>query len=269
MAFLGDITLGQFYPGNSFLHRLDSRTKILATLILMTCPLLSDQIWLLLVESVLCIIAVQVSSIPWKIITRNLKWFFCLFLITFGVHALDASLGSTFPFLSLSLSQGGLLLGLLFTLRLTLMIVYAALLTLTTTPIELTDGIEKMLTPLRRYRFPVHEFALMMTLTLRFIPILLREAERIRNAQLSRGVSVEGSLLERVRNVIPMLLPLLMSAIRKADDLATAMAARHYIGGEGRTHYRRMTLGPADLGVMMFSFAFLSAAVLLKWGQYI
>ncbi|MCG8607435.1 energy-coupling factor transporter transmembrane protein EcfT, partial [bacterium] len=194
---------------------------------------------------------------------RNLKWFLLLFVITFGIHSLEFRFEAGWPYLGFS--KEGFFIGSVYTARLALLIIFAALLTLTTAPIELTDGVERLLNPLKRFRMPVHEFALMMTLALRFIPILIREAERVKNAHLSRGATLQGSIVSRIRSIIPMAMPLFLSAIRRADELAIAMAARHYTGGEGRTSYQQFVFERADyylllsavsllLGIVMFQF---------------
>lgn len=264
MAFLKDITLGQYYHGESFLHRLDPRSKLLASLILMTSLLFSNTIDLILIHGAVILLAVFVSKIPFSVIAKNLKWFLWLFIITLAIHILEIKIVASFPYLNCGISANGLANGLTYTLRLALLIILAALLTLTTSPIELADGAERMFSPLKRLKLPVQEFALMMTLSLRFIPILIREAERIKNAQLSRGASLDGSLLERVKNIVPMILPLFVSAIRRADDLAVAMSARAYVGGEGRSSYSRLVFKVADAGVLIFSAAFMLGIFVLK-----
>jgi energy-coupling factor transport system permease protein len=203
------------------------------------------------------------SRVPLRIFARNLKWFLLLFVITFGIHFLEIHFDAGWPYLGFS--ETGLFTGLVYTSRLALLIIFAALLTLTTVPIELTDGVEKLLGPLRRFKVPVHEFALMMTLALRFIPILIQEAERVKNAQLSRGATLQGSLASRVRSIIPMAMPLFLSAIRRADELAIAMAARHYTGGEGRTSYQRFAFERADYYVLYSSLFLLSGIVMLHF----
>jgi energy-coupling factor transport system permease protein len=135
---------------------------------------------------------------------------------------------------------------------------------MTTSPIDITDSLEKMLAPLKRFKVPVHEFTLMITLSLRFIPILLREAERIKNAQLSRGASLEGNLIQRVKNIIPMVLPLFISAFRRADELAQAMEARVYVGGDGRTNYQLLVFKRGDFGLLAFSAVFAGAFFFLR-----
>ncbi len=264
MAFLKDITLGQYYPGNSYLHRLDPRSKLLTSLILMTGLLVSHNWTLILLEIGVCLLAVGFSKVPIGVFMRNLKWFVWLFSITFAIHALDVHVKGTLPYFGVALSEAGLRAGLLYTVRLVLLIVFAALLTLTTVPVALTDGLERLLAPLKRFKLPVHEFAFMMTLALRFIPILIQEGERVKNAQLSRGASLEGPLLQRIRNMVPMLLPLFISAIRRADDLAIAMAARNYTGGDGRTSYSQLAWGQADYITVTLSLLMLSAVLLLS-----
>jgi len=150
--------------------------------------------------------------------------------------------------------------GAAYVMRLTFLIVLAALFTLTTTPVDLTQGLSLLLRPLKRLKVPVHEFALMMTLTLRFVPILLREAQRVKNAQLSRGVSLEGTLLARVRNLLPMLVPLFISAIRRAEDLAMAMEARSYVSDGKRTSFHELGFRIDDIELFVFTFIFLGVA---------
>lgn len=267
MAFLTDITLGQYYPGNSFLHRLDPRSKLLASLLFMTCLLLSNNWTLLGLHTGVCLLGIYFSKIPIQIILKNLKPFFWLFLITFAIHGLTTK-GTALvdvPLLGLTVTQEGVFHGFSYSFRLALLIIFAALLTLTTEPIELTDSLEKLFAPLNRFKVPVHEFGLMMTLSLRFLPILLREGERIKNAQLSRGISLEGNIIRRVRNIAPMVLPLLVSAIRRAEDLAVAMEARHYVGGGQRTCFQKLEFGKRDVCLALFATTFLLGFVLLSF----
>lgn len=265
MAFLRDITLGQYYPADSFLHRLDPRSKLLASLIFMTCLLLPVRLNSILLQAGICVLGFYFSRIPAKMIIRNLKPFLWLFLITFGIHLFTTKGNAvvSIPFFGIKATEQGLLNGISYSIRLSLLIIFAALLTMTTAPIELTDSLDKLLSPLKRFRLPVHEFVLMITLALRFLPILIREAERIKNAQLSRGASLEGSLLQRVKNIVPMILPLFISAIRRAEDLAVAMEARHYVGGEGRTSYRKLAFSGGDYSLLAFSLAFLGGVLVL------
>jgi len=263
---LKDITLGQYFPGNSFLHRLDPRSKLFASLIFMTCLLLSQKFFLFLLLAGICVLGLYLSEIPLSRMLKNLKPFFWLFLITFLIH-LFTTPGKEFIHISIwgfSLSEEGFVNGLTYSLRLGLLIIFAAFLTMTTPPIEITDSLEKLFSPLKRFKVPVHEFVLMVTLSLRFLPLLILEADRIKNAQLSRGVSLEGNLLQRIKNIVPMILPLFISAIRRAEDLAVAMEARHYIGGEGRTSFRKLRFRRGDFGMLAFAGLACLGVVVLK-----
>lgn len=248
------------------MHRLDPRTKLLASLIFMIALLLTNDITAILALTLVGLVAVYVSEIPAGIVLKNLKWFFWLFLLTFAIHLLQVKTISEAPFLQVSIAEHGVTDGVIYTLRLMLLIVFSALLTLTTSPNDLTEGMERLFGPLKRFKLPVHEFSLMMTLALRFIPILIREAERIKNAQLSRGASLRGHLYRRVKSLIPMLIPLFVAAFRRADELALAMEARSYVGGEGRTSFNRLALKAADFSVLALSFSCLLGLIFLEIG---
>ncbi len=252
MALLHDITLGQFYPGNSFVHRLDPRSKLVTGMLLMTSSLVVSEFAILVVGILMCVGAWVASGIPFGALIRNLMAFFWLFLITMGVHVFTTpgDVLVSVPLLDWSVTVSGISKGVFYTLRLTLLLALAALLTLSTSPLALTDGLERLLSPLKRLKVPVHDFALMVTLTLRFVPILLRQAERVKNAQLSRGASLDGPVLQRIRTLVPMVLPLFVSALRRADELAIAMEARHYSGDLVRTSYHRLVFKSGDYLVM-------------------
>ncbi|NIR52777.1 energy-coupling factor transporter transmembrane protein EcfT, partial [candidate division KSB1 bacterium] len=194
----------------------------------------------------------------------TMRWFVWLFMITFCVHTFKVHFFHWFPFLGFEISQQGLLRGFSYSTRLGVLIVFASLLTLTTSPTELTDSLERLFSPLKKLKLPVHEFALMMTLAIRFIPILVREANRIKSAQLSRGSSLEGSLVQRVRSISPMVLPLFVSAFRRADELAVAMEARNYSGGEARSSFQPMAFKREDIVLLVFSFVFMGFIVFLN-----
>lgn len=264
MALLKDITLGRYYPGDSFVHNLDPRSKLLASLLFMFSLFIYIDLWSLLLLFMICAFGFRIAGIPYKFMLKNMKPFFWLFLITFLIHLLTTQGDAiyTIPLVDLTITQEGITNGTVYSFRLALLIAFAALLTMTTAPIELTDSLEKLFSPLKGLKVPVHEFALMMTLALRFIPILLHEAERIRNAQLSRGLALEGRLIQRIRNIIPMILPLMVSAIRRADELAVAMEARNYAGGSGRTSYRK-------LGFVAPDYALLTCTIVGVCGLYL
>ncbi|MFQ5639674.1 MAG: energy-coupling factor transporter transmembrane component T family protein [bacterium] len=264
MALLNDITFGQYFPSDSVLHRLDPRSKLLTCLVVTTCLMMSRYLYWIGIQVFLCLVAMGVSKIPFKFFAKNLKLFLWLFLITFSIHFMNIHLLGTAPFIRIDLTEQGFFNGIVYTVRLVLLITLASLLTMTTTPMELTESLEKALSPLKRFKIPVHEFAFMATLALRFIPILLREAQIIKNAQISRGLSLEGSMLQRIRNMIPMIIPLFVSAIRRADDLAVAMEARHYSGGRGRTSFHKLELKQADWLLMLFASGFLLTMLIVR-----
>ncbi|NIA28606.1 MAG: energy-coupling factor transporter transmembrane protein EcfT [Actinobacteria bacterium] len=265
MAFLNDISLGQFYPVDSFVHRLDPRTKLIAIMLIMTGLLVSFKPIVLSGFLVFSVFVVLLSRIPMKFVFRNLYPFLWLFLITIGVHLFWTSgqVLATLPIVNASITREGLLMGFVYSLRLALLVIFAALLTLSTSPIELTDALEKMLAPLKRFRVPTHEIVMMLTLSLRFIPTLLEEAERLKNAQISRGATFDGSVMRRMRSIIPLVLPLFVSAFRRADELALAMDSRCYAGGEGRTSFKRLKFTVPDYFVLVLSTGLCTAMILI------
>ena len=252
MAFLTDISLGQYYPGDSFVHRLDPRTKLISILCFMTALLLSLEPLVLIGFAILTMIIIKSSQLPVALVLRNIRPFIWLFFLTVVVHLFWTSgrVIATLPLVNVDITQQGLFLGLIYSVRLMLLIISAALLTLTTSPIELTDALEKMIDPLKRFRIPTHEIVLMLTLSLRFIPTLLEEAQRLKNAQVSRGATFDGHLFQRIKSIVPLILPLFISAFRRADDLALAMDSRCYTGGEGRTSFRQLKYKMADYFVL-------------------
>ena len=238
MAFLSEITLSQYFPGYSVVHRLDPRTKFLAILFLMVAVLFSKSFVFYFVLIGLVGGVIRLSRLPFGYVVRNVRPFVRLILLTFVFHAC-----SLHP---LRVTVEGMAEGALFGLRLAILILVASLLTLTTSPIDLTDGLERLMGPLRRFRVPVHELAMMMVIALRFIPLLIEEADRLRKAQISRGASFEGGWIRKAKSLIPLLVPLFLSAFRKADQLALAMEARSYRGGEGRTSFTQLKLEAKD-----------------------
>lgn len=266
MTMLNDITLGQYFPCDSFIHRLDPRTKIIALFFLMSGLLITFEPYVLLGFVVVILLALAVSHLPLTVVLRNIRPFIWLFLLTILVH-LFWTRGSVFarlPVFGLSLTWEGLELGLVYSLRLALLIVLAAMLTLSTSPIELTDALEKMLAPLKRLKAPTHEIVMMLTLALRFIPTLLEEAQRLKNAQSSRGASFEGNIVKRIKSIVPLVVPLFIAAFRRADDLAAAMDSRCYTGGDGRTSFKRLQFRGADYVVLTACTAMLVIVIFLK-----
>ena len=271
MPLLTDITLGKYVAVDSPLHRLDPRTKFLATAALMMALLTTEGFAPLLLASPFIALTVRCSLVPPWLVLKNLRPFVWLFLFTIVLHALLTP-GATLwrlPYLDRPITVEGVQLGLFFSLRLAAVVLIASLLTLTTTPMELTDGLEKLLSPLRRFGFPAHELAMMVSIALRFIPVLIEEAERLYKAQLARGADFGGNPLRRARNLLPLLVPLFISAFARADRLALAMESRCYRGGEGRTRYRELRFGRGDgwaaLATLLVALAICGGPRLWLW----
>lgn len=262
MAIVNDISLGHYYPIDSFIHRLDPRTKILAITFVMLALLFSLNVFVLACFSAFSILFILISRLPIKLVLRNLRPFLLLFVITLLVHLFwtEGEALTVVPVTNWEITKEGLNLGAIYSLRLGLLIVFTAILSLSTSPIELTDALEKMLAPLKKIKVPSHEIVMMLTLSLRFIPTLLEEADRIKNAQISRGASFEGNLIKRAKSIIPLVLPLFVSAFRRADELALAMDSRCYTGGEGRTTFKELRFRVSDIVV-------LCSVVLISFGS--
>ena len=266
---LRDITIGQYYPANSFVHKLDPRFKILAVLAYIIAAFFVKTYIGLFVLLAFLTVAVAASRIPLKVLLRGLKAIYVLLGITFVFNALLSG-GQTeyFRLWIFRLTREGLVRAVFMALRLIMLITGASLLTLTTAPIALTDGMERLLSPFAKLHFPAHEVAMMMTIALRFIPTLMEEADRIMKAQSARGASFdEGGLIKRAKSVIPLLVPLFVSAFRRAEELAMAMEVRCYHGGEGRTRLhvlrftRRDAIGLAAFALLIAAVAFDSAYI--------
>ncbi len=266
---LRDITIGQYYPADSFVHKLDPRFKILAVLAYIIAAFFVKTYIGLFVLLAFLAVAVAASRIPLKVLLRGLKAIYVLLGITFVFNALLSG-GQTeyFRLWIFRLTREGLVRAVFMALRLIMLITGASLLTLTTAPIALTDGMERLLSPFAKLHFPAHEVAMMMTIALRFIPTLMEEADRIMKAQSARGASFdEGGLIKRAKSVIPLLVPLFVSAFRRAEELAMAMEVRCYHGGEGRTRLhvlrftRRDAIGLAAFALLIAAVAFDSAYI--------
>lgn len=249
---LTDITLGQYYPGDSFLHRMDPRAKILCTMIFIVAIFLANNLWSYLLVAGFTFLAIAMSGVPASLIWKAIKPLWIILVFTMGIHVLTTPGNELFTWKFIHISEEGIRNGLIMTLRLVFLIAFSSLLTYTTSPIVLTDGIEALLMPFKRFGVPAHELAMMMTIALRFIPTLLEETDRIMKAQSSRGADfVNGNLWQRAKNMVPLLVPLFISAFRRADDLATAMEARCYRGGEGRTKMHQLAYTWRDRNAFM------------------
>lgn len=268
---LKDITIGQFYPAKSLIHRLDARTKLLATLLLMVSIFVINQFWPYLVLFLFLVFITRLSTIPIKYVMKGLKPLRWIILFTFVINIFfvqgDVIL---WRFGFLKISENGLHTAIFMAVRLTMLVIATSLLTLTTSPIELTDGIENACGPLKKIGFPAHELAMMMTIALRFIPTLLDETDKIMKAQMSRGADFESSnIVKRAKNMVPLLIPLFVSAFRRADELAMAMEARCYRGGENRTRMKESKLTREDYIVDLVMFAFVAFTIASRWIELI
>jgi energy-coupling factor transport system permease protein len=241
-------TLGQFYPVESPLHELDARAKILATGILAVGLFLVDSVAGFLLIATAVVLLVAASRVPPGIFLNFLKPVALIVALTVLFQVFFSREGPTLlEWGFLEVHEGGLVRGVFLALRILLLVSTAALLTATTAPVELADGIEDLLSPLKRLRFPAHELAMMITIALRFIPTLHEEAQKITRAQAARGADFsEGGPIRRARAMLPVLVPLTIGAFRRADELAEAMESRGYRGGEGRTRYRELRFRARD-----------------------
>ena len=266
---LKDITLGQFFPGNTIVHRLDPRTKLMAVILYIVALFnAKSPLTYALVAAVLavCIVA---SRVPMKSLTRGLKPVYVIVAFTAVMNIFftgGTAVGE--GWLLGHITYEGLTAAIYMVLRIVMLIMGTFLLTYTTSPIALTDGLENLLGPLKKLHLPVHELAMMMSIALRFIPTLTEEADRIMKAQSARGASFdEGGLIKRAKSVIPLLVPLFVSAFRRAEELAMAMEVRCYHGGEGRTRLhvlrftRRDAIGLAAFALLIAAVAFDSAYI--------
>lgn len=263
---LKDITLGQYFPGTSFLHQLDPRCKIIATLIVIVAIFLAESLPAYGLITVFILLCFFISHLPLKLILKSLKPLWVIIILTMGIHVFTTSGTVIWQWGILHITWEGIRQGALMTARLIYLIVFSSLLTYTTSPIVLTDGIEHLINPFRRVGVPAHELAMMMTIALRFIPTLLEETDRIMKAQTARGANfTSGSIMQRGRNMIPLLVPLFVSAFRRADDLATAMEARCYRGGEGRTRMHELAYTFRDTIAMIVVIGLTAVLVAMRW----
>lgn len=245
---LREITIGQYYATDSLLHRLDPRVKIVGTLLYIISLFLVHHYIGLVVAALIFGVMVRMSNVPFRFMVKGLKPIMMMLVFTALLHLFCTPGKAIFSLGVLHITIEGVQKCIFLTVRLTLMMIGSSLMTLTTTPNQLTDGIEQMLRPLRKLHIPVHEFALMMSIALRFIPILMEELDKIMKAQLARGADFEsGNFLHRLKNMLPILLPLFASAMRRANELAYAMDARCYHGGEGRTKMKPLRYGYRDM----------------------
>jgi energy-coupling factor transport system permease protein len=253
--------IGQYFPGDSFLHRMDARVKILLLLILLIEVFVFTSAPVYLLMTGITFLLIMTSKVPLRMVLRSLKPLWWIILFTFVLHLFSHPGREIYRIWQFVITQEGVEQGALISVRLMLLIILSTLLTFTTSPLKLTDALESLLSPFKRLGLPAHEIAMMMTIALRFIPTLISETDKIMKAQQSRGADfVTGSILSRLKNMVPILVPLFLSAFRRADDLALAMESRCYRGGEGRTRMKEMKLGRLDY-VAIGVFALFSAGL--------
>lgn len=248
MPLLRDIAIGRYAPGNGYLHQLDPRTKLLSLIALMVTALTTQGLGPVSMFSGLVVLIAVTARLPLSILLRNLRSFVWLIGVTALLH-LFMTPGTprwVIPHAMLVITHEGATSAALFSLRLAAVVTAASMLTLTTTPLALTDGLESLMRPFRRLGVPAHELAMMVSIALRFIPVLADEAERLQKAQMARGADFSGGPVRRARKLVPLLVPLFLSAFARADRLAIAMEARGYRGGEGRTRLHPLQWRMAD-----------------------
>lgn len=233
---LKDITIGQYYPSDSLVHRLDPRTKIILTFMYMLSVFMLTNLQTYVFVAISLMIFIKLSNIPYKFIIKGIKPVIMLLVFSVVVNLFFTQGRTIVQIGFLKITYEGLYFALLMLSRLILLIMGSSLMTFTTTPIRLTDGIEKLFSPFKKIGFPAHEIAMMMSIAIRSIPILIEEADKIMKAQMARGADFEtGSILRRAKALVPILIPLFISSFRRADELAMAMESRCYRGAEGRT----------------------------------
>lgn len=263
---LNDVTFGQYYPAKSFVHSMDPRTKLLALIAFIVAIFIAQTFYGMILCTIFLIAAVIAARVPFGSVLRSVKGILFILVLTSvlnlffhgGEHVLvDWGVAS--------ITRESIVFTVFLLLRLFLLVMASAVLTLTNTPVRLTDGIESLLTPLKWIKFPVHELALIMSIALRFIPTLIDETNRIIAAQKARGADFEsGNIFKRIKAVVPILIPLLISAFRRAEELGDAMDARCYSGSKNRTKYKKLTFGWRDLIGAVLTAALIAGVVLFN-----
>ena len=264
-----DITIGQYYPAKSILHRLDPRVKVVSTLLFLISLFLFRSIPGYIIATAFLVMVVRLSKVPFGYIVKGLKPIIMILMLTVLFQLFLTRGGDTLVhWWIFTITEEGLVNAVYMAIRLIYLIIGSSLMTFTTTPNELTDAIEKLLGPLNKIRIPVHEIAMTMSIALRFIPILLEETDKIMKAQIARGADFEsGNMLQRAKAMVPILVPLFVSAFRHANDLAMAMEARCYHGGEGRTKMKPLRYVSRDRVAYVIVIIYVAAVFVI--GRYV
>ncbi len=262
---LKDITLGQYFPGNTFVHRLDPRTKLLLVIVYIVALFLCNWFVSYGVALAFLILSVAVSRIRLKALFKGLKPLIFIMVFTALINLFYSDGEVLAKFWIFTITKQGIFNAFFLVLRILLLVTGTFLLTYTTSPIALTDGLESLLSPLKKIRFPVHELAMMMSIALRFIPTLIEETDKIISAQKARGADFEtGNIFRRAKALVPILVPLFVSAFRRADELATAMECRCYQGGKGRTKMNQLHYHRRDFIALLLGAAILAGVIALR-----
>ncbi|MBP7278521.1 MAG: energy-coupling factor transporter transmembrane protein EcfT [Sedimentibacter sp.] len=260
-----NLTIGQHYPVDSPIHNLDPRLKIIMTFIFIISLFLIESFTGFIFVIIFLTVIITISKVPVKFVIKGLRPILFIIFITFIINLLMTPGRVIYTIGFIKITQEGLRQAGFMAVRLTLLIMGTSMLTLTTSPIILTDGIESLLKPFKRFGLPAHELAMMMTIALRFIPTLMEETEKIMKAQKSRGADFEsGNIMSRAKNLVPLLVPLFISAFRRADELAMAMEARCYRGGENRTRMRQMKISKGDYAAAFVFTVYFAAVLIIK-----
>ncbi len=256
MSFLEDFSLGQYFPADSVIHRLNPRTKLMLILSLILPAALTVNIWVYLFLLFVLVLIYCFSGLPLFLLWGNLRAFLWLFIFIFGIHLLYDAGSKSFP----NFTSQGLGNGLLFSLRLGVFVLAALILGFTTPAVELTDGFFRFLSPLKRMKFPIEELSLMTMIALRFTPLLVEECFNLKKAQAARGADFEGNLWQRSKRLTPLLLPLFISCFRRAEDLALALDARGFRSGSERSSFAESKFRAADLAFCLVAFGVLAVS---------
>ena len=260
-----DITLGQYYPADSVIHKLDPRVKLMGTMVFIISLFAFRSVSCYIFATLALAAVIKTSKAPLKFIVKGLKAIFILMMITVAFNLFLTPGTPVFQIWKLTITMEGIETAAFMAIRLVYLIIGSSVMTLTTTPNDLTDGMEKGLGFLKKVHVPVHEIAMMMSIALRFIPILMEETDKIQKAQMARGADFEsGNLIQKAKNLIPLLVPLFISAFRRANDLAMAMEARGYHGGEGRTKMRPLEYKNRDKAAYLAMVLYLIIGALVK-----
>ena len=258
-----DITIGQYFPGESIVHRFDPRLKIITMIFFIISLFFINTFIPYIFVAIYLFIIIKIGNLPLKVVLKGLKPLRWILLITFVINIFFLPGEPLFKLGFLTISKEGLKTACLMALRLMFLVLGTSLLTYTTSPIELTDGIEALLKPMKKIGVPSHEIAMMMTIALRFIPTLIEETDKIMKAQMARGADFEsGNIIKRSKNLVPLLVPLFVNSFRRADELATAMEARCYRGGVGRTKMKVLVLEKYDYAIFLGNIVFFLILIL-------